>query len=100
MVEVRTTIPAFKRIVTKTGNAVFESKGIVATALNGMFVTAIKINHDRLFPDSFPLKKLGYSGISSFEYGGRLLDDFEEEMRDLVKSLDNEQKKVLKSLLE
>ena len=39
MGEIHTTIPAFKKIAKKTGNIVFESRGVLVSTVNGMFVS-------------------------------------------------------------
>jgi hypothetical protein len=100
MGEIHTTIPAFKRIVKETGNKVFESRGVVASTVNGMFVIAPKLKSDRVFPHSFPLRAIGYSGISSHDWKGLMLNDFEEAMREFVMSLSEEEKQTLKAILE
>jgi len=100
MGEIHTTIPAFKKIAKKTGNIVFESRGVLVSTVNGMFVLAPKPKPERIFPDSLPLRKIGYSGVSSYDWGGFMIEDFEENMREFVASLSKQEKETLKGIVE
>ncbi len=70
MVEIRTTLEAFEKLVRKSKAPIFESNEAVVTSINGMVVMAVKGVHAKRFRRSLPLTALGYSGVSSYEWGG------------------------------
>lgn len=70
MVEIRTTLEAFDKLVRKSKAPIFESKEAVITSVQGMVVMARKGAHAKRFRRSLPLTELGYSGISGYDWGG------------------------------
>jgi hypothetical protein len=70
MVEIRTTLEAFDKLVKKSKAPIFESKEAVITSVKGMIVMARKGKATKRFRRSLPLTGLGYSGVASYEWGG------------------------------
>lgn len=83
MTDIKTSLGGFRKIITQTGNIVFESKGHVLTTLGALTVYAEKRTPKKLYPKSLPYTYIGYLSISGSDVS-RVPSDAIAHMKELI----------------